>query len=76
MLFVHPYIFQKADIHTYFNSRLERIYVGGVFMDKRTSKKLGKDFSDKQNERKNMSHQFDHEFANEPLTAEDHHGSH
>lgn len=40
-------------------------------MDKRTSNKLGKDFSDKQNERKNMSKQFDHEFANEPLTAEE-----
>ena len=37
-----------------------------LFMGKK--KQLNDGFSDKQAVRKNLSRQFDHEFANEPLT--------
>ncbi|RLL45109.1 small acid-soluble spore protein O [Oceanobacillus piezotolerans] len=35
------------------------------------SRKNNGGFSDEQKVRKELSHQFDHEFANEPLTAEE-----
>lgn len=34
-------------------------------------KKEKNNFSDEQKVRKNMSEEFDHEFANEPLTADE-----
>jgi len=36
--------------------------------NQRLSKQLNKDFSDAQSVRKSQSRQFDHEFANEPLS--------
>ncbi|WP_407670431.1 small acid-soluble spore protein O [Pallidibacillus pasinlerensis] len=39
--------------------------------NKKMAKQLNKDFSDKQAVRNHMSHQFDHEFANEPLSTEE-----
>ncbi|OZU90577.1 small acid-soluble spore protein O [Virgibacillus indicus] len=34
-------------------------------------KKVKNNFSDEQKVRKNLSKEFDHEFANEPLTADE-----
>jgi len=37
-------------------------------LDRKTSKQLNTGFSDKQKVRKHLSKEFDHEFANEPLS--------
>lgn len=46
---------------------MQYISNGGVKVTEK-EKKPGSDFSDKHAVRKKLSRQFDHEFANEPLT--------
>lgn len=57
--------------HILYGFSANPIQSGGVYMEenKRISKQLDKDFSDKQAIKKDLSRQFDHELANEPLTA-------
>jgi small acid-soluble spore protein O (minor) len=45
--------------------------VSSLEENKKMSRQLNKDFSDKQAIKNELSHQFDHEFANEPLSTEE-----